>query len=57
MDFYGMMADNIPSVKTMHDSRMEVGVGLLSVETPAEAHRAVSKVKEYMEETDTGHGW
>ena len=52
MDFYGMMADNIPSVKTMHDSRMEVGVGLLSVETPAEAHRAVSKVKEYMEETD-----
>ena len=36
----------------MHDSRMEVGVGLLSVETPAEAHRAVSKVKEYMEETD-----
>ena len=52
MDFYGMMTDNIPSAKTMHDSKMEVGVGLLSVETPAEARRAVSKIKEYMEETD-----
>lgn len=52
IDFYGMMTDNIPAAKTMHDSKMEVGVGLLSVETPAEARRAVSKIKEYMEETD-----
>lgn len=53
-DFYGMVSDEIVE-ESLYKEIMNVGVGLLSCETPGECERAIRKIEEYL--ADDTQAW
>lgn len=53
-DFYGVMTDN-PVEASLHVEQKEIGVGLLSCETPEDCERIIRKIEHYL--TDESRAW
>ncbi len=53
-DFYGIVSDEI-NEETLYKEIMNIGVGLLSCETPGECERAIRKIEEYL--ADDTQAW
>lgn len=53
-DFYGIVSDEI-NEESLYKEIMNVGVGLLSCETPGECERAIRKIEEYL--ADDTQAW
>ncbi len=55
MDYYGLTVNYIDNLDFIHECAMNVGIGLLPVNTEQEAERMVRKIREYI--TDDTQAW